>query len=177
VELFKRKKKLSRKKFAEMLVMLLAAALDSEAIKGRAEYLSYEIHSDSDLDALFEVLFDIEMWLIVHACELAVPDAKKCNDCLDSFHRRVYGMLQEETELDFDGWRRLMVLVYAEYDAAWSAGVSEGDVLKAVAGVAVVLHESLFGEAQRDESVAAIGDYLAASIQSHEGLMRQYVIE
>lgn len=172
------KEKVSRSELAEMLLMMLAAALGSEAIKWHAEYLSYEIHSDSDLDALFGALFGMEMWLIIHACELAILDVEKRNECLDSFHRRAYEMLQEDMELDFDGWLKSMGLVYARYSAAWSTGVNEGDVLKTFSGVANVFYESLFGEAKSNIfNKTLIGGYVVRTLQSHEDLIWEYDIE
>ena len=183
--------KVSKEQFAEALFYWLAKQVNTKAIKQTAKLFDIrdKEHKDSsepeklfglnlrskkDFNKLVEELLDLNMWLIVRACERVFEDIDKRNECLDIFHHIVYERLIEETKENRRQWMLSMTAKYIDYNKATETEHPSGPAWV----LATAVNKNLFGEVNPDALVQFhIGAYVAESIKALEEAIKQYDIQ
>ena len=113
-----KKVKVSKEQFAEGLFQWLSGFLTEKAVKKTAKDIGFKIRNNKDFTKIFEELFILDMWLIVHTAEGIFVDEDKRNECLDMFHHLIYNCHIESTERSYNDWMMSIAPRYAEYGKA-----------------------------------------------------------
>jgi len=168
------KVKVSKKEFAEVLYYWLAGRLTKEAIKETAKSWGFKIKGNRDFNKILQELFALNMWLIVHTCEMVFEDEDKRNECLDIFHRLAYERHTEGTEEDFGKWMILMSAKYVEYSKARETQHPSTPLWV----VANLINRGLFGEIKNDlKFQTLVIAYIGLSVKHLGEAIKQYDIE
>lgn len=169
----KEKHKVTSDEFAECLCLWLARHLGTERTKETAKYLGIDISKKDNLARMFDELFALNMWLIVHTCQIVFDDTDKRTECLDKFHCLVYEEFVKEEELDFKEWHVGLGVKYLEYYKARESEEELGPLYELTS----VVNRNIFGELKMDIFVQiSISDYIHATIVALEGLLKQYEV-
>lgn len=159
--------------FATLLCYWLAKQMTSEKVKDTAEMFSIDVSNKQNLVRLFNELFGLNMWLVVHTCERVFDDVDKRNECLDRFHNLVYQEFFKDEDMDFSEWLGGLSAKYLEYNKARESEAPLGPAF----ALATEVNKNLFGELNLDAFVQfAIGRYITASINALEGALKQYKV-
>jgi len=170
----KKKVKVSRNEFADILYRILLLRWNKSAIKKTAGDLSFDIITDENFNKINTKLFILNMWLVVIACEKELDSEDKRNECLDLFHHIVYEEHFKKTEPDFQQWMKDMDVNYVEYSKAMEAKRPAWSPWL----VASFFNRNLFGELKKDPIVQMnILQYISLSIEHYGKAIRQYEIE
>lgn len=170
----KKKVKVSRKQFAEVLYCWLSGFLTEEAVKKTAKDIGFKIRNNKDFTKIFEELFVLDMWLIVHTAEGIFVDEDKRNECLDMFHHLIYNCHIESTERSYNDWMMSIAPRYAEYGKARETEHPSTPLWV----VANVFNKRLFGEIKNDLRFQTMVIIYQGLFVKHLGeAIKQYNIE
>jgi len=164
----------SKEEFGEVLYHWVAGRLTKKAIKETAKSWGFKIKGNEGFNKILQELFALNMWLIVHTCEMVFEDEDKRNECLDIFHRLVYERHTEGTEEDFGKWMILMSAKYVEYSKARETEHPSTPLWV----VANLINKNLFGEIKKDlQFQSLIVAYIGLSVKHLGKAITQYDIE
>jgi hypothetical protein len=180
------KVKVSKEEFAEVLLHWFALNAGRKGIEQDAKV--YDLISEGPLESreakelfglslsnraefsiLVEELIALNIWIIVHTCEMTLKDVEKRNDCLDIFHRRLFDRFFREAGDDFEQWLLFLTVKYGEYREAIKTDLST---------LAYLILRNLHGDDALDAIVQFhIGLYVAENIKALRKALDQYEIE
>jgi hypothetical protein len=183
--------KASREEFAEVLFYWLSRQINREAITQAAklfdlkdeeekdackteELFGLNLTSKEDFNRLFEELFDVNMWLVVRACERVIEDLDKRNECLDILHRLVYERLVKGPRENLRQWTLSLTSKYIDYNKAAEIEQPLGPAWEP----SKVINKNLHGKVLPDAFLQfQIGAYITESLKALEGAIKKYDIE
>jgi len=187
----KRKIKVTKEEFAEVLLLWLTRQVNREAITRDAkifdlqsedewqsreakELFGLNLANKKEFTVLIEELVILNMWIIVRACERVFDDVNKRDDCLDIFHKIVFERLIKEDDEEFEQWHFGLADKYVEYSKAVDAEPSSNAMLNLTS----VVYRNLHGDAIPDAFTGfEIGAYVAESIKALEEAIKQYKVK
>ncbi len=183
--------KASREEFAEVLFYWLSRQINREAITQTAklfdlkdeegkdtgkteELFGLNLKSKEEFGRLFEELFDVNMWLVVRACERVIEDSDKRNECLDIFHRLVYERLIKGLRENLSQWTLSLTSKYIDYNKDTETEHPLGPAWE----LSKVINENLHSKALPDAILQwQIGVYITESMKALEEAIKKFDIE
>lgn len=166
--------KVSKEEFAEVLYYWLFRYLSKKDVKSKAKDLKFRIKSNQDFNRIFQELFVLNIWIIIHSCEIVFKDEDKRNECLDIFHRLVYERNVQGTEENFSNWMILMSTRYSAYGNAMATYHPSTPLWV----VADVFYKNLLGEITKDLGAqTTLIAYTGLSVKYLEEAIMQYDIQ
>jgi len=182
--------KVSREEFAEVLFYWLCMHVGKKGIEKTAKAFDLKVKGykdfstilrkvigskkDFDKVRIYEELFTLNMWLVVHNCERVFEDIDKRNECLDIFHRIVHQRLIEGTGENLKPWTLSMATRYIDYNKAAETEHHLGPLWV----LSKVINKNLFGEVKEDPFLQfQIGVYITESMKALEEAIKKYDVE
>jgi len=164
----------SKEEFAEGLYYWLLRCLSKEDVKKIAKDCGFKIKSNEDFNKILQELFALNMWIIVHSCEIVFKDEDKRNECLDIFHRLVYERDAEGIKENFGNWMMLMSARYSAYGKAMATDHPSTPLWV----VANLFYRNLLGEITNDLAAQSkLIAYIGLSVKHLGEVIKQYDIQ
>jgi len=167
-----KKIQVTREEFAKVLCYWLCTVTTEKEIKKKSKDFGFRIRNKDDLYKIHSELLIFNMWLIVYTCEALIYDEKKCNECLDMFHRIVYRDFYKK-EREFGDWMHFVFQKYQQYYAARETEHPSTPLWV----VAKLVSKNVLGESQMDLKLVNVMTYEALTVEHLGKTIKNYDIE
>ena len=166
--------KVSKELFADTLLNWLSTRLTDTGIVETSKKIGFRLKSEEDFKNITGELLTLNMWIINFACQKLLTNVDKQNECLDIFHRMVYDNFCAREEANYSEWMLSLADVYKAYsDAARMANKSAPSF-----ELTTVINRRLCSQGNPTAFVqSGISNYVKTSVETLEGLVKQYEVK